>query len=87
MLVFLVQDITDSQNVYVDAIGGYLDYVTNNFEIFIIVLSIGLMISVFFIVILIIHRSILKPIKQLTEHIQGTNKNFEKKQEIEKKMH
>jgi hypothetical protein len=84
MLVFLVQDITDSQNVYVDAIGGYLDYVTNNFEIFIIVLSIGLMISVFLIVIYIIHITILNPINQLTEHILGTNKNIKKKQEIEK---
>lgn len=79
MLVFLVQDLTDSQNVYVDAIGGYLNYVTFYFEIFIIGISIFLMITVFLFVIYMIHKTIINPINQLIEHILGSNKNIKKK--------
>lgn len=79
MLVFLVQDLTDSQNVYVDAIGGYLNYVTFYFEIFIIGISIYLMITVFLFVIYMIHKTIINPINQLIEHILGSNKNIKKK--------
>ena len=79
MLVFLVQDLTDSQNVYVDAIGGYLNYVTFYFEIFISGISIFLMITVFLFVIYMIHKTIINPINQLIEHILGSNKNIKKK--------
>ena len=84
MLVFIVQDISNSQNVYIDAIGEYLNYVTYYFEILIIGLSIFLMISVFLIIICMLNTQILKPIHKLTEHILGTNKNIDRKLEIEK---
>lgn len=84
MLVFIVQDISNSQNIYIDAIEEYLNYVTFYFEIFIIGLSIFLMISVFLIIICMLNAHILKPIHKLTEHILGTNKDIDKKEDIEK---
>ena len=65
----MIEDITYSQNIYIDATRLFIEDNTSNFEVTIISMSVGLMILEFIIVLVQMNIQILRPIKDLTNHI------------------
>jgi hypothetical protein len=75
MLVFIIEDVSISQDIYSDALAYYVNLEVAKFEFAIMGLSVGIIVYLVIFVLVLIRLSVVGPIKELTDQIMNPKKS------------
>jgi predicted PurR-regulated permease PerM len=75
MLVFIIEDVAISQDIYSDALAYFVNLEVENFEFRIMGLSVGIIVYLVVFVLVLIRLSVVGPITELTDQIMNPKKS------------